>query len=115
MSDHAPILTETIGSRPPEQPADSLTETARGGREGSRLPPTVRVVVAASALAVLCVALFAAQQPHPWTTLATALALSAASAVSGLLLGFVFGVPRVLAADRPRSTGTGGGIAANTS
>jgi hypothetical protein len=63
---------------------------------------------------VLCVALFAAQQPHPWTTLATALALSAASAVSGLLLGFVFGVPRVLAADRPRSTGTGGGIAANT-
>jgi hypothetical protein len=33
MSDHAPILTETTGSRPPEQPADSLTEAARGGRE----------------------------------------------------------------------------------
>src|SRR4029453_14371509 len=33
MSDHAPILTETTGSRPPEQPADSLTEAARGSRE----------------------------------------------------------------------------------
>ena len=33
MSDHAPILTETTGSRSPQQPADSPTEAARGGRE----------------------------------------------------------------------------------
>src|SRR5215203_780251 len=33
MSDDAPILTEATGSRPPGQPADSLTEAARGGHE----------------------------------------------------------------------------------
>jgi hypothetical protein len=33
MSDHTPILTATIESRPPEQRADSLTEVARRGRE----------------------------------------------------------------------------------
>ena len=33
MSDHALILTKTTGSRPPGQPAGSLTEAARGGRE----------------------------------------------------------------------------------
>ena len=32
MSDNAPILTQTKGSRPPQQPADSPTEAARGGR-----------------------------------------------------------------------------------
>jgi hypothetical protein len=33
MSDHTPILTETTGSRPAEQPPNSLTEAARGSRE----------------------------------------------------------------------------------
>jgi hypothetical protein len=33
MSDHAPILIQTPGSRLPEQPADSLTEAGRGSRE----------------------------------------------------------------------------------
>lgn len=33
MSDCAPILAGTTGSRSPQQPVDSLTEAARGGRE----------------------------------------------------------------------------------
>jgi hypothetical protein len=36
MGDHAPILTETTGSRPPRQPADSLKEAAPNGREDLR-------------------------------------------------------------------------------
>ena len=40
MSDHAPILTETTESRSPQQPADSLTEAARGGREDPRAEST---------------------------------------------------------------------------
>jgi hypothetical protein len=33
MSDHAPILTETTKYRSPQEPPDSLTEAAHGGRD----------------------------------------------------------------------------------
>ena len=64
MSDHAPILTETTGSRPPDQPADSPTEAARGGREAphGRVDRSSLIIGVGAVCAILGMLSLATQQ-----------------------------------------------------
>ncbi|MGW5240934.1 hypothetical protein ACWEOW_18530 [Monashia sp. NPDC004114] len=87
--------------------ADSLEPNASGSR--GRIPEWLgRLwdfpgwILGLGALAVLILALYAAQQREPLATFSTSCLISAASLLSGALVGFIFGVPRVLTADRPR-------------
>ncbi|GAA4263109.1 hypothetical protein [Dactylosporangium darangshiense] len=56
------------------------------------------------ALAVLAVVIYSSQSAHAWTTAAVGLIVTAATALAGGAIGFVFGVPRLAAAN-----GTGQG------
>jgi hypothetical protein len=100
------------------------------GRQRNRTPGSVepsartyRVITiwtaAASSLALVSVALFAYQVEKPFRVFGTGMVVAAAAAFTGALFGFIFGVPRVLASDRPqgRSSPNYGGsapIVANT-
>jgi hypothetical protein len=57
---------------------------------------------AASSLALASVAVFASQAEKPFQVLGTGAVVAAAAAFTGALFGFIFGVPRVLASDRPQ-------------
>jgi len=74
---------------------------------------------ASSGLALAALIIFTYQDEKPARVLGTGLVVAAAAAFTGALFGFIFGVPRVLASDRPqgRSSSLYGGsapIVANT-
>jgi hypothetical protein len=85
---------------------------------GSRLSVPRWVTVTALLSPCAAVLLFAAVQPIPAQVAATGLVVAGAGAVSGALIGFIFGVPRVLTGDRPAadraSSPKGSVIVANT-
>jgi hypothetical protein len=76
----------------------------------------VQLTVGATSVLVVS-ALFAAQAPTGRAgaaVVAAALAVSSASAMSGAIVGFLFGIPRALAQDHQRDTGQGPLYAPNT-
>jgi hypothetical protein len=69
-------------------------------KSSQRLRTLGWVAAAASLWAIIAIIFFGTRQSAPWIAVATGLAVMGAAEVSGALLGFLFGIPRVLAADQ---------------
>jgi hypothetical protein len=65
---------------------------------------------AAGLVAVLTVVAYAVNLPHSLRVAATGLVLAAAGTITGALVGFIFGVPRVLAEEATRTEPTARGV-----
>jgi hypothetical protein len=72
-------------------------------KSSQRLRTLGWVAAGASLWTVIAIIFFGARQSAPWIAVAAGLAVASAAEVSGALLGFLFGIPRVLAADQSRN------------
>lgn len=89
--------------------------TTRSARSGLTIRSTFLIWLAPGlGLELTALIIFSACQPAMWTTLAIGLVMGTASLLAGGLIGFVFGVPRVLANEGRRAGGSMPTIVANT-
>ena len=116
----SPGVVQGGGNDRGDTPGRRRNRTSRSVGPSARTYKLVTIWTAASSgLALAALIIFTYQDEKPARVLGTGLVVAAAAAFTGALFGFIFGVPRVLASDRPqgRSSSLYGGsapIVANT-